>query len=298
MKSAESITPQIAVVLSNVEYHNLPFGHLHQLDKIGISNIYILLNEDEFQKANTNKSVLFDHTEPKTIIEHYQSQSSRLKIQVVNTGAATTEEEKLHFYLENIQEQYALNLFVCNESMPWVNEELSARPPVVETTEYSFIIPFFRSTAPKMMPFFDAPCSSEKVIELLQREINPCFCYKKAHFDVLHYQWLFNIFVEIITLKLNSTGNASSELSQELSKLIKDYNKNIIALEKAEESFEKTHKEAYKTLDEPSAILRWQHARNVKARETLDNNFPKLISQLIKLYGELLVPQNNYTPPN
>ncbi|CEK10755.1 hypothetical protein [Legionella hackeliae] len=294
MKGAESITPQIAVVLPNVEYHKPPFGHLHQLDKIGISNIYILLNEDEFQKANTDKSILFDNTEPKTIIEHYQSQSSRLKIRVVNTGGATMEEEKLHFYLENTQDQYLLNLFVCKESIPLVNKELSATPPIVETTDYTFI-PFFKSTDRKMMPLFDAPCSSAKAIELLQRDSNPCLCYQQSNFDVLHYQWLFNIFVELIAFELNSTKNTAS--SQELSKLIKNYNKNIIALEKAEESFEKTHKEAYRTLDEPGAILRWQHVRNVTARETLDNNFPKLISQLISLYGEVLAPQNSYTPP-
>lgn len=80
-----------AVILPNVEYTDMPFGHLYQLDTVGISNILILLNEEEFKKAHTTKFVVFEGTEPKTVIDHYQSQSDRLKIKVINTGSAKIE---------------------------------------------------------------------------------------------------------------------------------------------------------------------------------------------------------------
>lgn len=284
---------EISVILPTIEFNKIPpFGHLYQLDKVGILDVYILLNEHEFLKAHETKFVLFDYAEPKTILEHYQSYSAKLKIQVINTGTATTEEEKLHFYLKNAPKHYLLNLFICKESMPWVSEELSAKLPIVETTEYSFI-PFFKSTTRKMMPLFQSPCSSKKAIELLQHDLNPCICYQMSVLDVSYYQWLFNIFVELITLKITSHENKHSELSGDLNKLIKAYNKNIAALEKANNSFEQTHKKAYKTLDEPSAIVRWQHERNVSEKANLEDNFPKLIKQLIKFYSKLMVQENN-----
>ncbi len=104
---------KIAVVLSNVETVEIPFGHLHQLDEVGLSTIYILLNEEEYQKAQENKFIVFDDSEPKTVIEHYQTQSSRLKFQVINTGKASSEEEKLNFYLNNTPTNHLINLFVC-----------------------------------------------------------------------------------------------------------------------------------------------------------------------------------------
>ncbi|MCL9682525.1 hypothetical protein [Legionella maioricensis] len=286
---------KIAVILSNVEYINIPFGHLHQLDKAGIYNIIILLNEDEFRKAHTTRFVVFDHMEPKTVIEHYQSQSDRLKIEVINTGVATTEEEKLDFYLKQAEGQYKLNLFLCKESMPWVNEELSAKSPVIETTEYSFI-PFFKSTVQKKLPLFQSPCSSEQAIKLLEHDLNPCLCYKMAYFDLVHYQWLFNIFVELITLKIKLREGENAEFSPQLSKLIKEFNKNIIDLEKAKITFEKTHKKAYGTLGEPDVITRWQHDKNVKNKMGLEDSFPKLIGKLVKLYGKLTSQENLYTP--
>ncbi|CEG55989.1 hypothetical protein [Legionella fallonii] len=250
-----------------------------------------MLNEGEFQKAHTTKFAVFDHTEPQTIIEHYQSQSDRLKIEVINSGNATTEQEKLDFYVSHAEGQYKLNLFICKESIPGVSEELSAKPPVTETTKYS-LIPFFKSTERKKLPLFQSPCSSDQAVKLLQHDLNPCLCYKMANFDVLHYQWLFNIFVELINLKIKLHEGNKDEFLPQLSKLIKDFNKNIIDLEKAGIDFEKTNKKAYKTLDEPGVIRRWQHDKNVKKKESLEDNFPKLIGKLVKLYDKLASQKN------
>ncbi|KTD73161.1 hypothetical protein [Legionella tucsonensis] len=282
---------KIAVILPNVELTNIPFGHLHQLDQVGISNIIILLNEDELKKTQATKFVVFDDTEPQTVIEHYQSQSDRLKIEVINTGTATTEQEKLDYYLKHAEGQYKLNLFLYKKSIPWTSNELSAKPPVIETTEYSFI-PFFKNTNRKRLPLFQPPCSSEQAIKLLQHDLNPCLCYKMAQFDVLHYQWLFNIFVELISLKIKLHEDKNAKFLSQLNKLIKDFNKNIIDLEKAEIAFEKSHKKAHFTLDEPDIITRWQHDKNVEKRMNLDENLPKLIAKLINLYDKLVSQEN------
>ncbi|PWY55306.1 hypothetical protein DGG96_12625 [Legionella qingyii] len=281
-----------AVIWSNVEYTDIPFGHLYQLDKVGISNVIILLNEDEFKKAHEAKFVVFDDTEPQTIIEHYQSQSNRLKIEVINTGIASTEEEKLDFYLKkHAEEQYKLHLYLCKETIPWVSEELSAKPAIIETTKYS-IIPFFTKNTRRQLPLFEAPCSSDQAIKLLQNNLAPCLCYKLDLFDLLHYQWLFNIFVELISLKIKLHKDKSTEFSLQLNNLIKDFNKNIIDLEKAENNFEKTHKKAYSTLNKPHAVTRLHHAKNVKKKELLENNFPKLIGKLVELYDQLALQEN------
>lgn len=113
-----------------------------------------------------------------------------------------------------------------------------------------------------------------------------------ANFDVLHYQWLFNIFVELINLKIKLNEGKNAEFLLQLSKLIKDFNKNIIDLEKAEADFEKTHKKAYATLDEADVITRWQHDKNVKKKVNLEDNLPKLIGKLIKLYDKLALQEN------
>ncbi|QMT60217.1 hypothetical protein [Legionella sp. PC997] len=281
-----------AVIWSNVEYLDIPFGHLYQLDKVGISNVIILLNNEEFKKAHETEFVIFDDTEAQTIIEHYQSQSNRLNIEVINTGTANTEEEKLDFYLKkHSEEHYELHLYLYKETIPWVSEELSAKRLIIDTTKYP-IIPFFTRNTRRQLPLFDAPCSSEQAVKLLQNNLAPCLCYKVDLFDLLHYQWLFNIFVELICLKIKMHEDKSGEFSSQLNKLIKDFNKNIVDLEKAESNFEKTHKKAYTTLDKPHAVTRSQHAKNVKRKERLEDNFPKLIGNLVELYEQLLQREN------
>ncbi|MCW8443795.1 hypothetical protein OQJ05_06995 [Fluoribacter gormanii] len=281
-----------AVIWSNVEYSNIPFGHLYQLDKVGITNVIILLNDDEFKKAHKTKFVVFDDTEAQTVIEHYQSQSNRLKIEVINTGIASTEEEKLAFYLKkHAKKQYKLHLYLCKETIPWVSEELCAKPAITDTTKYS-IIPFFTKNTRRQLPLFEAPSSSEQAIKLLQNNLAPCLCYKLDLFDLLHYQWLFNIFVELISLKIKLHEGKSVEFSLPFNKLVKDFNKNIADLEKAEKNFEITHKKAYSTLNSPDKFTLWQHNKNVKKKEQLENKFPKLIGKLIELYDQLALQEN------
>lgn len=282
---------KIAVIFANVEYIDLPFGHLYQLDKVGISNIIILLNEDEFEKAHTTRFVVFDHTLPQTVIEHYQSQSDRLKIDIINTGKATSEEEKLDFYLKHAEGQFELNLFLCKGAIDGVNEEISAKPLIRETTEYIHI-PFFKSTKRKKVPLFQSPCSSDQTIELLQHEINPCFCYQMSSFDVLHYQWLFNIFVELIHLKIKLHEGKNADFLSQLNKIINNFNKTILHFEKAEMAFEKTNKKAYNTFDKPDLILRLRHEKHVKKKERLEEDFPILVNKLVRLYEKLASLEN------
>ncbi|BCA95644.1 hypothetical protein TUM19329_20050 [Legionella antarctica] len=282
---------KIAIIFPNVEYTNIPFGHLYQLAKVGISNIIILLNEDEFKKAHTTKFVVFDHTDPQTVIQHYQSHNDQLKIEVINTDKATTVEEKLDFYQRHAEGQYQLNLFLCKESMPGVSVELSAKPPVTNTTEYT-CIPFFKRTERNKLPLFQTPCSSDQAIKLLQHDLNPCLCYKMANFDVLHYQWLFNIFVELISLKIKLHEGKGDELLPQLSNLINDFNKNINDLEKTEIDFKKTHKKTYATFDAPDVITRWQHDKNAKKKVNLEDKLPKIIGKLVKLYDKLTLKEN------
>lgn len=143
----------------------IPFGHLHQLDQVGISTIIILLDEAEFTIAKETTFSIFDNTEPKTLIEHYQSQSLQFKIELINTQKATTEEEKLNFYLKHAIEQYQLNLFLCYESMPWVNEELSAKPPSTQLISYSFLnFPIYTSKHDKEFPLSQNSSSSDQTI--------------------------------------------------------------------------------------------------------------------------------------
>lgn len=281
---------RIAAILTGVA-SPIPFGHLYQLDQVGISNIIILLNAEEFKKAQTTKCAIFDNTEPKTIIEHYQSQSSRLQIDIMNTETATTEEEKLNFYLKHAKDQYQLNLFLCKGSVPGLNEEISAKPPATDSFTYSFLVPLYTSTARKKLPHFQSPCSSNQVINLLQQNTIPSFCYKMASFDLLNHQWLFNIFVELISIKIKS-HEKSTELSSELNQIINDFNKNIIALEKAEIIFESTHKKMYSTASAPYTYTQWQHTKNVNYKENLEDNFPKVIRELITLYAKSLSHQN------
>ncbi|MCW8399677.1 hypothetical protein OQJ26_12835 [Legionella sp. PATHC038] len=282
---------KIAVIFANVEYTDLPFGHLYQLDRVGISNIIILLNEDEFEKAHTTRIRVFDYTLPQTVIEHYQSQSDRLQIEIINTGRATTEEEKLDFYLKHAEGQYKLNLFLCKGAIYAVNEEIRAKPLIRETTEYIHI-PFFKSTKRKKVPFFQSPCSSDQTIELLQHELNTCFCYQMSPFDVMHYQWLFNIFVELINLKIKLREGNNAEFLSQLNKIINNFNKTILHFEKAETAFEKTNKKAYNKFDKPDLILRLRHEKHVKKKERLEDNFPKLVSKLVKLYEKLTSLEN------
>ncbi|WP_454782402.1 hypothetical protein [Legionella sp. WA2022007384] len=276
-----------AVIWSNIEYTDIPLGHIHQLDKIGISNHIILLSEHEYEKAHETQFVVFDDTEPQSIIEHYQSQNTHLKIQVLNTGIATTEEEKLNFYLKNYaDQQYQLYLYLCKEAIPGASKELSAKPLINGFTKYS-LIPFFTKLNRARLPLFQAPCSSDLAIKLMQNNIAPCLCYRIDVFDLLHYQWLFNIFVELISLQIRFHEDKCAPFSVQLNKLINEFNKNILALEKTEHSFETTHKKAYSTFKKPGKLTQWQHGKNVKKKEQLENNFPKLIAKLETLYEQL-----------
>lgn len=69
-------------------------------------------------------------------------------------------------YLKHAEGQYKLNLFLCKESISGVSEELSAKPPVTETTEYS-LIPFFKSTEQKN-------CLYSKVLARQLKPLNSC----------------------------------------------------------------------------------------------------------------------------
>lgn len=269
----------------------IPFGHLHQLDQVGISNIIILLSAEELKKAYATKFILFDHTEPKTVIEHYQSHNSRSKIEIMNTESAITEEEKLNFYLKHAKDQYQLHLFLCKGSMPYLNEAISTKPPATESYTYSFLVPLYTSTTRKKLPLFQSPCSSNQVVNLLQQNAISCFCYKIAPFDLLNNQWLFNIFVELIGIRIKS-HEKFTELSSKLNHIINDFNQNIIALEKAELNFENTHKKIYSTTSAPYTYTKWQHTKNVTYKENLDDNFSQLICALISLYAKLLPHQS------
>jgi len=279
-------TPSIAIVLTHLEYSDIPFAHLSQLDKIGLVNIYILLDENETKKAEGTKFVVFDYTKPITILEHYQSQSSRLKFKVMNTGKTTTEEEKLYFYLQNVQEHHLMNIILCKQALPWSTDDLRAKPRcnTTVTREYPYFS-YFNNTEHQIVPSSTKPCSSEKAMALLQRNINPCICYQVGFWDILNYQWIYNIFVELIAFYPNEATT--------LNTLIKEHNNNAIALNKAQEAFNKTCFNVYKTFDKPNCLLKWTHENNRRSRDDLEINSLKIINELIQLHNEVALKEQN-----
>lgn len=277
---------RIAIVLTHLEYNDIPFGHLWQLDETKLVNIYILLSEDEIQEAQNKKFKVFG--DEKNILAHYQSQSDRLKFTVMNTGKATTEEEKIIFYLDNVQEHNLVNIILCKESLPWSSNKLRAQPRNFSTTK----LPFFNYTVHQSMPSSLQSCSSEKELELFHRTINPCICYQVGFWDILNYQWLFNIFVELTTLKINSDEN-----THDLVTIIQEHNRNAINLNKAENACDKTCHKVHKTFDKPGYLLQYTHANNTKKRDDLEINSLKIINKLIQLYQDVTLKQKNRQIP-
>lgn len=269
-------------------YPDISFRFLDELAEVGINDVVILLNAAEFEKANQTQFIVFD--KPRTIIEHYKNHNKHLKIKVINTKQVTTEQEKLEFYLNRAKGGFDLNLFLCQEAIRGVNEELSAKPLFMEFTELrSAMLPFFSRSTQKQLPFplFKSPCSSKEAIELLQHQVNPCFCYKTSMFDILYYQWLFNIFVELINLQ-----SSHEETKSQLERIINNFNKNITDFKNAEIDSEKTLR-VYGTSDKASKSTAGQRFKNAEKLKVLEKNFPKLITELIKLY-ELLSQKDHH----
>lgn len=289
---------QIAIVFSHIEYVNIPFGHLHQLEKAGILNIYLLLSDAELKEAEQRKFRVFDYMVPQTILEHYKSFSDHLKIHVMNTEEATTEEEKLFFYLDNVQQQYDLNIFLCKEEMQWTSDNSRAKPPHIEITRYRFI-PFVEKKYRDTPALSEGHSFSDEAVKLLHRDANPCFCHQLGLFDVSNYQWLFNIFVELIKVKISSAqGELHEDLRKKLKNLIKEYNVNIISVEKAEASFNKAHhkarKKSFKTSDGMGFFLTSKDKENAIKKEQLKESFPEIIKQLIYMYNEIILQERAY----
>lgn len=280
----------MAAVFSYVDYVNMPLAYLYQLQKIGIFNIYIILNEDEFKKAQSNKFILFDHSEPKTIIEHYQSQSSDLTIRVINSGKASTEEEKLAFYLENAKETHLLNLFLTNEALPWVNKSFHSDVPHIEVTTF---LNFFEQENRIINIPFQLEMPSAQELELLQHPSNPIICFQRDTFDIGNYQWLFKIFSGLINLRMQTESNIDfSETKAKLDMLITSYKENIDELKKCEELFEVTHKKLY--VENDNSVQK-THQRNVENRDKCLKKFPQIINELIDTYKAM--PKANKLKP-
>lgn len=282
---------KLSIVLPKVEDRNVPFGHLRQLSEVGIYDIYILLNNAAYKQVHEKKFRLFDGFEPQTIIGHYKSYNPKFNVVAINTGDAITEEDKLTFFLEHVNKEHDLNIFLGEELTPWVSEDLSAKfPEVIEKSLCIRKFAFYKGASHQKLPLFDAPCSSEPAKALLARTSNPTICYKMSYWDLQYHQWLFNVFVELITLEISRYGHKYGEFAGKFEKLITDYNRFIAEFDKAERDYEKSHKAIYprgKNLHANSKSLQKRHEKNVKRRNTIDRSFPEVIKELIELFGEI-----------
>ncbi len=280
----------MACIISEVEIGKLtPNELLNQLDEIGILDVYVLLNSNEYLLAQTKRWQPFDDYPLLTFLEQCQlhRKDSRLKFHLVNTGSTSTEEEKLNYYLKNVNEQYLMNLFLCKNPIPWVTQELSTKLDVVVKTQI-YYLPFI-SFETRNLPSLEKSRSSKKAIELLQRPVNPCLCFQKdSLIDHYHYRWLFNIFIELVTLEIEKKGAKNSvKVKERMNKLIQDYAENIKNLERAEKKFIKTHKAFYRESKEPSYWTKKQYKNSVLKKERYERKFTEIIIEMANIYQKI-----------
>ena len=279
----------ISAIFTEFDYADVTCTYLTQLEDTGILNIYIILTDEESQYAQNKKIQRFDDNTPsKTILEYYQSHrpNSQLKFHILNVGQATNEEEKLKYYLENVQETYLINLFIYPKS-PLVSQALHSGIIKDEITEYSFLYFFKMTSTSKELPPFEPEHYSDDAIHLFQREVNPCICFQKGIFDIQNYFWLFEVFGELIAWKITQSDNELTQTAKEkLKQLTESYRKNIIDLEKVEKVFETTHKELY-FFNTTEFRLQMEHRQNIENKENLQQQFPQIIVEMIELYQTL-----------
>lgn len=281
----------IAAVFTEVNYEEIPFERLNQLEKAGILNIYLVLSDEEFKLAQQQKIRLFDYDEPKTILEHYEShhENSRLIFHVMNSGNAKTEKEKLDFYLNNVQEQYLTNLFICKDHLDSVDPDLRTIPPTYRDVVVEIPYLFFSLTS-YHQPASKKDFSKEKENQLLLREENPCLCFQTGLFDLVNYQWLFNIFTHLIALRIeNEQGDHAVKIQRDLKNIFRTYYKNMDNLEDAEKNFIAKHKKVFGTLEQSHVwgLTKQQYQKTVENRAFFEARFPKIITDLIELYEKV-----------
>lgn len=275
-----------------------PISMLNQLERIGIVDIYVVLNHEEYLQAPNQRWQYLDDFNLMTGLEHYQSHSnnSQLKFHIIDAANAHTEEEKLQYYLNHLQKNYLMNLFVSQNSLPWVSEKLRSSlkltvPDSVQLTFFPFI-----SFDKRTLPSLEHSRSSEKAMELLERKENPCLCFQEdKNLDCYHYQWLFNIFVELVTHELKQldskqTPKQVSQMKQRMNELIQAFVQNITHLEKAEKDFNKIHAHYRGVKAKDTSLSRLATRRMNKRNKNRDfyaEKFPEIIIAMASIYQHL-----------
>lgn len=291
MKESTNKSPnKFAAIFTGFKYPEIPFERLNQLEKVGITNIYIILGQPEYKQAQEKRFQIFDDSEKKTILEHYKSHTSksRLQFHVLNAGEASSEKEKLHFYLNTVKEHYFTNLFFYEKDIPELTQNLRGDASSQREIVTTYILPFFTSTN-RALPQLQEFNFSALVKQLMSREVNPCFCYKLGNFDIVNVRWLLNVFTELTVyrIKTDDTG-LNNGILQRLTELIIEYDANITELEKAEKDFTNTHKKMYKSLEgSPSSFTKWRHEMNVEKKEYYTEKFYEIIDEAKNIYEEI-----------
>jgi hypothetical protein len=279
-----------------------PYRMLQEIEEVGIRDIYILLNQEEYEHAMEDKYQLLDNSEPLTFLGHYQSFSDKQLVQfhVIKTGDTKNDQEKLQYFIENNTDKYTVNIFVTyQKSFPWVTPELRTQVLGLKknATQYQF---FKKSVFEKERWSHEVyemqPKSSDKALELLNRKDNPCYCHERNQdCDALYYQWLFNIFSELALQalpKAEERGSFSNHAEERIRELVKNYYQNIFDVEKINKKFEQLHRIVYPT-DIEKYFKTKEHKKYpqfqkiIAKREAVEHRFIEIIKGLMDVYLEL-----------
>lgn len=282
-KKAQISEWRIAVVFpyASIEY----FGHLYQLQELGLVNVYILLNEHEYNLAYTKRSTIFDFEDPKTIVEHYASTVPDIRFQFINTGCASDESAKLDFYIHRVKPDVLMSLYIKEKSCPLTSDALRAKPPQTTVTTYTYL-PFLSFTKREIYDLGNPSVLTDAAQALVHDAKTPCLCYQRAFFDILNYQWLYNIFIELTKLcELNTMA--------QLDVLVDTYKQTVIDLERAEKAFNDSARHRYARLEEPGYWLQYQYQKARDKRDLLESRLKETVSKIIELYIDSALLEKN-----
>jgi len=287
----------IAAIFTSLQW-DIPYTKLQQLNAVGFQKVYVLLSDDELNSAFNIKRAIYCGGRAKTLFEYYQGflpdEQVRIEFVYFNTGKHVSEEAKLRYFLETVEDVNLINIcFYSSPNMPWAGGELISEPGGLPTTTITItVIPFgikiFEHSYMEL-PVLNQRRSPACMDVLLQREVNPVICIQDNGFDIMYHQALFNVFVELITLKLaRDEGDIATTARSQMDYYIHKYEDIVNELKQAEIAFEESSKAIYSAeVREPEKLEAQMHALAVERQSNAEKAFPELIANIVKVYRSL-----------